>query len=210
MSKSPEKTLCYRGCLRSRINLRQNIAHPLPATKMVSSENGFISTYEQTIFLRQFMPAGGTQGTSGELILTSTSCRHFMISINLFFKIKLRSFSLIQSADRLRSAEASPSSYANSSTDTTSPGEARGCIPLLGRRHATKLGNIRLKTDATLKESTATFTLGPVVASASFVNLPRTITRQFHRRKSLPKRTHLYSSYRCHCTTTLPPGFATR
>ncbi|KAI2766355.1 hypothetical protein CBS147339_7233 [Penicillium roqueforti] len=55
---------------------------------------------------------------------------------------------------------------------------ARGIIPLVGREHATKLGNLTLKTDANIKNSPA-FTVGPVVASKSFVEMSRSIQRQY-------------------------------
>lgn len=54
---------------------------------------------------------------------------------------------------------------------------ARGGTPLIGRQHADKLGNISLKTDANIRHN-STFTIGKVVASASFVNMPRSIQRQ--------------------------------
>ncbi|KAJ5203189.1 hypothetical protein N7449_005268 [Penicillium cf. viridicatum] len=55
---------------------------------------------------------------------------------------------------------------------------ARGGTPLLGRTHGTKLGNLSLKTDSNLK-NIPVFTVGPIIASASFVNMPRTLERQY-------------------------------
>ena len=55
---------------------------------------------------------------------------------------------------------------------------AKGGIPLLAAAHATKLGNISLKTDKNLKDSSAFFSIGAVIASASFVRMPRSKTRQ--------------------------------
>ncbi|KAF9250005.1 hypothetical protein DTO013E5_7093 [Penicillium roqueforti] len=55
---------------------------------------------------------------------------------------------------------------------------AQGIIPLVGQLHARKLGNLTLKTDANIKNSPA-FTVGPVVASKSVVEMSRSIQRQY-------------------------------
>ncbi|KAJ5967037.1 hypothetical protein N7501_003285 [Penicillium viridicatum] len=55
---------------------------------------------------------------------------------------------------------------------------ARDDSPLTGCAHANKLGHLSLKTDHNIKNAPA-FTLGPLMASASFVNMPRTIVRQY-------------------------------
>ncbi|CRL20927.1 unnamed protein product [Penicillium camemberti] len=43
---------------------------------------------------------------------------------------------------------------------------------------AHKLGYLSLKTEQNVK-NVPDFTLGPVMASASFVNMPRTVVRQY-------------------------------
>lgn len=55
---------------------------------------------------------------------------------------------------------------------------ARGGISLIGWMHASKLGNLTLKTDANVKNSPA-FRAGPVIASKSFVDMKRTVQRQY-------------------------------
>ncbi|KAJ5427040.1 hypothetical protein N7465_002110 [Penicillium sp. CMV-2018d] len=55
---------------------------------------------------------------------------------------------------------------------------ARGGIPLIGWMHASKLGNLTLKTDANVENSPA-FRAGPVIASKSFVDMKRTVQRQY-------------------------------
>ncbi|KAJ5372698.1 hypothetical protein N7517_004704 [Penicillium concentricum] len=55
---------------------------------------------------------------------------------------------------------------------------ARGGIPLVGRTHAEKLGNLTLKTDKNVKNSPV-FSLGSVIASRYFINMKRTVQRQY-------------------------------
>lgn len=47
------------GALSYEKSLRRKIAQPLRDMKNLNCEYGFISTYEETIFLRQFRPRGG-------------------------------------------------------------------------------------------------------------------------------------------------------
>lgn len=49
---------------------------------------------------------------------------------------------------------------------------AKGGILLLSAAHAIKLGNISLKTDKNLKDSSAFFSISAVIASVSFVRIP--------------------------------------
>ncbi|KAJ5210040.1 hypothetical protein N7491_009853 [Penicillium cf. griseofulvum] len=46
--------------------------------------------------------------------------------------------------------------------------------------HADKLGNLRVKNDAIIRNTTAAFTLSAVVAPRSFVLMSRTVVRQIY------------------------------
>lgn len=57
---------------------------------------------------------------------------------------------------------------------------ARNGSPLTGRAHTHKLGYLSLKTDQSVNSAPA-FMLRPVMASTSFVNMPRTVVHRYYK-----------------------------
>lgn len=76
MFRRSEMTLCNRGLLPFGPTLGPSLHSCLRLQKCRAPENGFIGIYEETIFLRQFMPPSGTRGNSDLLDRrrTKSSC----------------------------------------------------------------------------------------------------------------------------------------